>query len=495
MSDTPRRAIVTLPSAPTVNGHDLHLRVADRRAPARPPRPLDFDEIRSLQRQASDALVPKLRDHVEEARRRLLTEQEVVGVVNKFVNDRRSAGDPLSRDDEQQLIEAVLAEMEGLGRLHTLLSDPTIENITILGFDGVRIERTSGVIEVVAPVADSDADLIRRLQQLARRSGQTEKAFGDNWPILSLDMPGRQRLAAVYEVSSRPVAVVRIPGTHGVTLDELVDYDLVNPDNSPMIDSLLRDFLRAAMAAHLNIMVAGVGGSGKTTLVRALADEIPRDEWFVVMEEVPELALDPARHPWAVHLQSRDGHGERGPDGRVNGQIRLSDLIPVSLQLNARRIIVGEVRGGEIDAMLQAMSTSNGSLSTVHARDPRIVFDRVVELALQGRDAGGAARTYLQVANALDLIVYVRIVDETHLGGRRHRFVSEVLEVDRIGENGRPRTTTLFAPGRDGRAVPAYAPDRLSEALQLVGYDPAIIAANTGRGLWRPLERKVRRQS
>lgn len=261
-----------------------------------------------------------------------------------------------------------------------------------------------------------------------------------------------------------------------------------------MIDPLLRDFLRAAMAAHLNIMIAGVGGSGKTTVVRALANEIPADEWFVVMEEIPELGLhETGKHPWAVAMQARDGHGEKGPDGRPAGQIRLADMIPVSLQLNARRLIVGEVRGREVGAMLQAMSTSNGSLSTIHARDPRIVFDRVVELALEAQEAASEKRVYLQVANAMDLVVFVRIIDESTLGGKRHRFISHVVEIDHIGENGRPRSTAIFGPGPDGRAVPLNPPDRLSEALRLTGYDPAVLASYQQRGLWaRALDRKLR---
>lgn len=473
--------------------HNPPLRVPPVEPP--PPRPtLDYQVVRQLQRRVSDALAPVYaREQLDEAHQQLEAERATSRVVAAYVDQQRRDGIPLTDLDEGNLIDAVLAELAGLGRLYLLLADPTVENITIKGHAGVRVERTDGRVEFLGAIADDDTDLIRKFQALARRSGSPEKAFGDSWPMMSLQLAKGQRLAAVYNITPQPVGVIRLPGTIGVTLDQLVDYDRIDPNNSAMIDPLLRDFLRAAMAAHLNIMVAGVGGSGKTTIVRALIDEIPRDEWFVLMEEVPELVPDSeGQHPWVVEMQARDGFGEKTPDGRRIGQITLSDLIPVSLQLNAQRIVVGEVRGREVGAMLQAMSTSNGSLSTVHARDPSIVFDRIAELAGEGKENGSERHTYLQVANALDLIVFVRIINESNLGGRKHRFVSHVVEIDHIGDNGRPRTTTIFGPGPDGRAVPQNQPDRLLDALRLTGYDPSVLAHHQDRGLWaRPLDRKI----
>ncbi|NIL64786.1 ATPase, T2SS/T4P/T4SS family [Salinispora arenicola] len=210
------------------------------------------------------------------------------------------------------------------------------------------------------------------LQALARRAGGTERALTKDKPTLSMEMPGGQRLAATYLVTQRPVAVIRNHQILKVTLDELVTLDQTDANKCAMIDPLLRDFLRAAMRAGLNIMVAGVPGSGKTSLLRALASEIPADEWMIVMEEARELGLHKTgRHPWAVSMETREGHGERGADGRPVGEITLDDLIPIGLQLNARRIIVGEVRSREIVAMLQAMGTTNGSLCTIHARRAR----------------------------------------------------------------------------------------------------------------------------
>lgn len=455
----------------------------------------DYAVVRELQIAVSDELSRALaeREYVPEPERRTEGRRLAAYRVREYIDRQRSAGSPLTAEHERQLLDAVLAALLGLGRLDRLLREP-FDTITILGCDRVRIERPDGRIDLAAPVADSDEELVLLLQALARRAGGTERALSKDKPTLSMELPGGQRLAATYLVTQRPVAVIRNHQILDVDLAALVDLDRADPHKSAMIDPLLRDFLRAAMRAGLNIMVAGVPGSGKTSLLRALAAEIPPDEWYVTMEESRELALHKTgRHPWAVSMETREGHGDRGPDGRPAGEITLDDLIPIGLQLNARRIIVGEVRSREIVAMLQAMGTTNGSLCTIHAREPHLVFDRIVELALSHRDERSDRRAYLQVANALDLIVYVTLVDESALGGRRHRFVSHVLEVGGLTESGRPQTTQIFGPGLDGRAVPLHQPDRLRHPLVLAGYDPTVLAAHRARGCWpRPLPRLAR---
>ena len=83
-----------------------------------------------------------------------------------------------------------------------------------------------------------------------------------------------------------------------------------------------------------------------------------------------------------------------------------------------------------------------------------MVFDRIAELYLLAQANMTEQLAYRQAANGLDFIVFVGSVDETQIGGHRHRFVSHVLEVTGIGEGGRPATNTIFSPAaRSGRAA------------------------------------------
>jgi Flp pilus assembly CpaF family ATPase len=327
------------------------------------------------------------------------------------------------------------------------------------------VEYADGSVVDGEPVADDDEELLEILQTLARRAG-SERSLSPAEPHLSMELPDaqRSRLTAVGWVCPRPVAAIR---RHRV-----LDADLAGLVGLGMLSDPLAELLAAAMAAGLNIMVAGLGGAGKTTLARALAAQIPPAEPVVVLEDRRELGLHTSgRHRWAISLETRQGHGERDATGRPRGEVSLADLIPVSLSLGVVRIIVGEVRGREIVAMLQAMTTSRGSVCTIHARNPASVIDRAVELALAHGPEMTAQLAQRMVAGALDLIVYVDLVDETRIGGRKHRFVSHLVEVVGAGERGQVVTTELFGPGPDGRAVPRHHPERVRDQLRRAGYD------------------------
>lgn len=447
----------------------------------------DFTLVRQLRRELSERITrwQRGRDFTaaeEEAERGRLA----VEVVGEYADALRRSGTPLTGAQERALLDQVTAELVGLGRLQNLLVDDTIEEVHVLGCDSVRITRRGGGVDWGEPVADSDEELVEILQAAARRAGATERSLSTSKPTLDLQLPDGSRLAAVFLVSHRPYAVIRRHNTLEVTLDEVAGG---RADLDEMLDPLLRDFLRASMRAGLNIMVAGLAGAGKTTVIRALMGEIPPDEPFVLLEESREL-LPPrgrSKHRAVMSFESREGHGERGLDGRPAGEVTISDLIPVALRMGVLRIIVGEVRSREIVPMLQAMTTSRGSMCTIHARAPGAVSERIIELALAHGREMTVEHARRMAGNALDLIVYVTVEDETGIGGRKHRFVSHVEEVVGVGDGNRIVTTTVFGPGPDGRAVPQHLPERVRDQLLRVGYDARLLSRyiEARTGAWR----------
>ncbi|MFY1635475.1 CpaF family protein [Solwaraspora sp. WMMB335] len=456
-------------------------------APATQRPRTDFALVRELRRELSTRLT-----RWQRGREFTIDEEDVerariaVAVVAEYADQVRRAGTPLTAYEERVLLDQVTAELVGLGRLQTLLVDDSIEEVHILGCDQVRITRRSGQIDWHDPIADSDDELVEILQAAARRAGSTERSLSTSKPTLDLQLPDGSRLAAVYLVSHRPYAVIRKHNTLDISLDDVAGG---RPDLDEMIDVLGRDFLRAAMRAGLNIMVAGLAGAGKTTIIRALMNEIPPDEPYVLLEESRELlpARRTDRHRAVMSFEAREGHGERGLDGRPAGEVSIADLIPISLRMGVLRIIVGEVRSREIVPMLQAMTTSRGSMCTIHARTPSGVGERIVELALSHGREMTVDQARRMAGNALDLIVYVTVEDETGIGGRKHRFVSHIEEVVGVGEGGRIATTTVFGPGADGRAIPRHLPERIREQLLRVGYDARGLSRfiEAGVGGWR----------
>jgi Flp pilus assembly CpaF family ATPase len=366
-----------------------------------------------------------------------------------------------------------MAALFGLGRLQPLVDDPLIENIEVNGCDRVWLSYADGREEPGPPVADSDAELIELLQLLAARLGSGERSFTSTSPMLDDRLEDGSRLAATAWVTPRPEVVIRRHRVRDVDLNDLVRMG--------SIDTAVAAFLAAAMRAGKNIVVTGLQNAGKTTLIRALAHEFPPLEHFATIEREYELFLHefPDRHLRVSAMEAREGSSERDASGRRAGEVTLADLVRHALRKNLRRIIVGEVRGPEILPMLDAMSTGDGSLCTVHARSAAQAIDRLVTLAMSAGVGMTDAFAYRLLAGAVDVLVHIQLLDETALGGRRHRFVSEVLEVNGIGEHSRPALTTVFGPGPDGRAVPMHQPACLPDLVR-AGFDPAFLDARAG---------------
>ncbi len=212
---------------------------------------------------------------------------------------------------------------------------------------------------------------------LAAHAGLTSRPFDSANPQLDLRLPDGSRLSAVMGVTARPVVSIRRARLGKVFLGDLVA-------NGTMSDDIAA-FLKAAVAARKNIMIAGATNAGKTTLLRALANEIPPHERLITVERSLELGLGefPDLHPNVVAFE------ERLPNSEGVGEISMADLVRRSLRMNPSRVIVGEVLGDEIVTMLNAMSQGNdGSLSTIHSNSSMEVFNRICDV----RDPGlGAA--------------------------------------------------------------------------------------------------------
>jgi Flp pilus assembly CpaF family ATPase len=370
---------------------------------------------------------------------------------------------PLEQTQERALIETVQADLFRLGRLQPLLDDPEIENIDINGCDQVWLQYADGTLKRGPAVAGSDAELVELIQLIAERKGPSPRPFTRSQPRLHLKLPGGSRLFATMGVSHRPVVSIRRHRLVRVFLSDLVRLQA--------IDQGLQALLAALVAARKNILVAGGTDVGKTTLLRALLNEIPAAERLVTIENAYELGLHEPEladlHPNVVALEAREANIEG------EGQVSMADLVRDGLRLNPSRVIVGEVLGDEVLTMLEAMSQGNpGSMCTIHAESSQGVFQRVAMYAAKSAQRLDMETTYQMVAGAVHLVVFIGRRDERHEpGGRLHRFVSSVREV--TGADGkRVVTNEVYQPGPDGRAVPRPgAPLRCLEELELAGFD------------------------
>lgn len=442
---------------------------------------VDWGRVAQIQSLVVDRFTAASRDGATE---RSLTydlhHDEIRGYIGQEVEDFSareimSGQEALSWDTRENLSKAVLDAIFGLGRIQALLDLPLVENIDIDGHDNVSVRFADGRIEYFPPVASSDEELIKLIQQIARTAGSREKDFSQASPKLRMALPDGSRFAADgwYCPTSISIRVHRYP-----------DADLSKMVELGAIDDGLREFLTAAIRAGKSMVISGLPASGKTTLIRAVLNELDPSVRIATIESMYELGLhhDRERHPsiWAAEAIPAG-------EGDLAG-VTLTDLVEAALQKNTDRLVIGEVVGDEILAMIGAMQAGQGSISTIHATSAKDTMSRMVTLVTSAKSNLGAEDAQRLVAQHVDLVVHVGLIDETDIGGRRHRFVDEVVALDvSDDESTAYEMEHLWEAGRDERAVPTGKHPSWLKQLRRRGFDPRYLTQ--GHSSWlKPLE-------
>lgn len=439
---------------------------------------VDWAQVADLRGQASEMLTGALQDrgHLEPEAQRELGRSIIVELLQTTASNNLAAGRRAwSMDEQDRIGQAVFDALFGLGRLQPLVDDDRVENIEITGCDQVLLEFTDGSLRQGPPVAENDQELIDFLIFLASRSEVNARPFSEAQPRLHMRLDGGARLAATAWVTPRPSVVIRRHRLREITLEELAERG--------MMDAVAVSFLRAAVRAKKSIVVAGAQGAGKTTMVRALCAELDPWERIGTFETEYELHLHdlPEKHRRIVAWESRPGSGEVGSDGRQAGEIPLDDLLYDSFRFNLSRQIVGEVRGREVLAMIKAMQSGSGSISTTHSANAVGAIRKLVTCAMEAGSHVTEAYAQRAVAEHIDIIVQVQLDTAPTADGesRRDRYVSEIIAIQ-PGEDG-PATTHIFQPSpQGGPPVPGILPDEY-RGLARWGFDLDGYFAKAGR--------------
>lgn len=413
-------------------------------------------------RHAADEEIGRAR--MSRADERALSRKLITDELAALAHEALEAGhDPLEEHAEAALAAAVFDRLHGLGRLQPLLDDPAIRDIHISGHARVWLELRNGEKLRGPAVADSDEELVELIAGAARRLGRSERRWDNARPELNMQLPNGDRLHALMAVTGRPVVTIRRHDFAISRLHELVDRNTLDPT--------VAGFLAAAVRAKQNIIVAGGTGTGKTTMLRCLINEIPGHERLITVEDSLEIGLEhfEGLHPDYETLEAREANTEGV------GEFTLANLVRAGLRMDPERVIVGEVRGAEVLPMLLAMSQGNdGSMCSIHADSSKGVFGRLAMYAAMTRERLTPDVTNLLVAQAVDLIVHLSWVAGV-------RKVTSVREVTGTIESGLVASNELWAPGPDGAAEPRTPPQAETiAALEVQGFDRTQLLSSNG---------------
>ncbi|MEI6400768.1 MAG: ATPase, T2SS/T4P/T4SS family [Actinomycetota bacterium] len=312
---------------------------------------------------------------------------------------------PLTVAEQRTIVELVLSELFGLPKLLSVLRDPLVTDVLVFGADPVRVERADGTRQLLAPLVRRDRDLERIIYDTATAR---RRPFNREHPFVDLELaPGVRFHGEGFDVVARPLVTIRRAAIFGASLDSLVDRG--------GLDDAGLALLRAAVAADLSILVAGRMGSGKTTMLRALIGEIDPGDVLVTIEtdfelNVGQMGTHPFVHAYQARIPStNDGVG-----------ISCADMMVPAVRTRADWIIVGEVRGAEGAAMVQAMSIGQGAMATIHGGSAKDGLERLAELIAHHSHIDLRMARW-QAYRSVDLVVHM------HGDNEHGRFVTEMV--------------------------------------------------------------------
>lgn len=349
----------------------------------------------------------------------------VLSVISKF-------GLQAAPDQVQEIARDVVARVGGLGFLEPLLRiDSKLTEIAVTPNGDVWVQRKGiGNFEKL-PMTPSLTDVWRATETLLAPLGRavTEASPSVDAKIPRQEgLPGGARIKIIHPVVAPglgyPSINIRLFEDKPVPPELLIEWK-VAPEK--VIYGLVELVSKA-----LRMLVIGGTASGKTTLLSALCNGIPKDARVVKIEDPEEIWLD---HPHVVTLEARPA--------QVGSSIvpySLASAVDDAMRMSPKWLIVGEMRRGDaVAALFRAQMSDHPGLSTFHAEGPESAITRLNLLLFNdvGVRSEGAKEMFVQ---AVDMIVQVG-------WSAGERSMIGVWEVEKILKGGNVQFRQLYKPG------------------------------------------------
>jgi pilus assembly protein CpaF len=302
-----------------------------------------------------------------------------------------------------------------LGRLAPLFADSEVTEILVDSPQRILVEIEGQLRE--APVRfDSAAEIQQIIDSLAMLNGSPRTP---EQTICEFSFPGGEaRLLAVLPptASGGPALVVRKLMRSGwITWEKLLEWGSISAE--------ALEYLKAAVRAPVNILIAGGTGSGKTTVASRVVELIPPEERVIVVESAHEIQ---AAHPRALYL-------ECGGPGRVS----FADLILTGAKMRPDWLVVGELLGAEAMTAVEVFGRGHSGITTLHAESAEDALARLEAMCLTANLGLGLGEIRNLISAAFRLVLYQRRMPD---GTRK---LVEIVELRGL-EDGRYVLNRLF---------------------------------------------------
>jgi flagellar protein FlaI len=370
----------------------------------------------------------------------LRSREEYEAKIVEIVQSKKDVLGVKISDDRVRLVAKMVArEVLGYGVIDTPMSDENVSDVACPShLIGVIVKHRSypdfGWMRTNISLQREELDLL--VQKIAGRFGKELSVMVPKAEITT-DDGSRIMLTYKTEISkpSSSLSIRKFPKSPW-SIVKLVSLHSLSP----------------AMAAYLwylvdkkrFLIISGPMGSGKTTLLGALLSLINTSYAVCTCEDTAELSL-PAQFKW-FRLMTR----KAGVFGAKESEVSLYDLVMLSLRTGADYVVVGEVRGAEIQALVQAAGTGMGCATTFHADSFANLISRMKGRPLSVDDS------FLMTIGSICFVGTIPIGSEKKMGRRVIRIEEPVWD----GEL-KPKTVFTLDPSKD-----VFEPDSVKEAVE-----------------------------
>jgi len=311
----------------------------------------------------------------------------------------------LGKDSAKKILEIASRNINGFGVLDYLLSDDSLEEISVVGV-GKPIyvfHRAKGWLRTNCSITSEDF-AVNVINKMARPLGR-RVAFQS--PRLNATLPDGSRLHA-------SISPVNLDGVE-ITIRKFKQkpFSMGELASNSTLSSEAAAFLWTVLYGDVSLMIAGNTGSGKTTTLNALFSFIPLSDRVVITEETPELNIP---HEHKVRIVANEELG-----------IKMSDLVKDTLRMRPDRVIIGEVRSAEeVSALMDSLLSgqARGSYCTFHADSASEALYRLKALGANEEDL-----------NALDLVLIQKRITAYDAKAKRQLELRRVTEIAEVHES------------------------------------------------------------